>query len=285
MAIRQYSINLIRESIHSMFDLGIFLYSLGVLFTFAIFLWIISLMKKDVGIVDSFWSLMILGACLSFFYLTETSTTERQQVVLLLLCIWAIRLSLHISWRNWGQEEDSRYQEIRKNNQPNFRFKSLYIVFLLQAFLALIVALPMMSIFSSEATLNTLDYIAMTLWLVGMFFETVADLQLKKFKSADSNKGKVMDRGLWHYSRHPNYFGECCVWWAFFLFALASGYWWSIISPVLMTLLLLKVSGVSMLESTISERRPGYAEYSKTTNAFFPWFPKTVLNQRDGEFQ
>lgn len=259
-----------------MFDLDTFLYSLGVLFTFAVILWIVSLVKKDVGIVDSFWSLMILAAGICFFYLSETSVTERQQVVLLLLSVWALRLCLHITWRNWGQEEDSRYQDIRNNNQPNFGFKSLYIVFLLQAFLALIVALPMMSIFGSDTDLNMLDYIAMTLWFMGMFFETVADLQLAKFKSDNNSKGKVMDRGLWYYSRHPNYFGEFCVWWAFFLFALASGHWWSIISPLLMTVLLLKVSGVSMLESTITERRPGYTEYCKTTNAFFPWFPKRI---------
>lgn len=261
-----------------MFDLITFAYASVVLSLVAIVLWIASRIKNDVGIVDSFWSLMIMIAGISFFvvntFIDSSSITERHALVLLLLSVWAIRLAAHIAWRNWGQEEDSRYQTIRQNNQPNFEFKSLYIVFLLQAFLALIVALPLMSIFSSDAAINTLDYIALALWSAGMFFETIGDLQLARFKSLQSNRGKVLDSGLWRYTRHPNYFGEFCIWWAFYLFALASGYWWSIISPLLMSVLLLKVSGVSLLESTIAERRPEYVDYRRSTNAFFPWFPK-----------
>ena len=257
-----------------MFDISTFSYTLVVLFIIAFGLWIASRIKKDVGIVDSFWSLMILAAGVCFLFFSETKLTERHGVVLLLLTAWAIRLSFHITWRNWGQEEDSRYQTIRENNQPNFEFKSLYIVFLLQAFLAVIVALPLMSIFGSSGDISTLDYLALALWFTGMFFETVGDLQLARFKSSNINKDKVLNSGLWRYSRHPNYFGEFCIWWAFFLFAVASGYWWSIVSPILMTILLLKVSGVSLLESTISERRPEYASYCKSTNAFFPWLPK-----------
>ena len=265
-----------------MFDLNTFSYTLAILCLLAIVLWIASRIKNDVGIVDSFWSLMILLAGISFFmldsYLDSTAITERQTLVLLLLAAWAIRLAAHITWRNWGEEEDSRYQTIRQNNQPNFEFKSLYIVFLLQAFLALIVALPLMSVFNSDSAINTLDYIALTLWSLGMFFETVGDLQLARFKSLKSNQGKVLDTGLWHYTRHPNYFGEFCIWWGFFLFAVASGYWWSILSPILMSILLLKVSGVSLLESTIVERRPNYAHYRRSTSAFFPWFPKRFLS-------
>lgn len=259
-----------------MFDINTFSYTLVALFFIAIVLWIASRIKNNVGIVDSFWSLMILAAGICFLLFLDTTKTERHDIVLLLLTVWALRLTLHITWRNWGQEEDNRYQTIRKNNQPNFEFKSLYIVFLLQAFLAIIVALPLMSIFSSSNDINTLDYIALALWLTGMFFETVGDLQLARFKASELNQGKVLNSGLWRYSRHPNYFGEFCIWWAFFLFAFASGYWWSIVSPLLMTLLLLKVSGVNLLESTISKRRPEYDSYCKTTNAFFPWLPKKI---------
>ena len=261
-----------------MFDINTFSYTLVILFFIGFVLWIASRIKNDVGIVDSFWSLMILAAGLCFLLFSDTTITDRHSVVILLLTAWAIRLSFHITWRNWGQQEDSRYQTIRKNNQPNFEFKSLYIVFLLQAFLAVIVALPLMSIFSSNSNINNLDYLAFALWLTGMLFETVGDLQLARFKSSNNNQDKVLNCGLWRYSRHPNYFGEFCIWWAFFLFAVASGYWWSIVSPLLMTILLLKVSGVSLLESTISERRPEYASYCKTTNAFFPWLPKKYLN-------
>ncbi len=274
MAITSHQKSLVAESTLNMFDINAFSYTVVVLFIIAFGLWIASRIKKDVGIVDSFWSLMILAAGLCFLVLSETAITDRHSVVILLLTVWAIRLAFYITWRNWGQEEDSRYQTIRKNNQPNFEFKSLYIVFLLQAFLAVIVALPLMSIFSSNSEINILDYLALALWLTGMLFESVSDLQLLRFKSSHRNKDKVLETGLWRYSRHPNYFGEFCVWWAFFLFAVASGHWWSIISPLLMTILLLKVSGVSLLESTISERRPAYASYCKTTNAFFPWFPK-----------
>lgn len=265
-----------------MFDLNALTYAAVVLSLVAIVLWLASRIKNDVGIVDSFWSLMILFAGISFFvfytFIDRDSIAERQALVLLLLSVWAVRLSAHITWRNWGHEEDSRYQTIRQNNQPGFEFKSLYIVFLLQAFLALIVSLPLMSVFSSDATINTLDYFAFALWSFGMFFETVGDLQLAGFKSVQSNRGKVLNSGLWYFTRHPNYFGEFCIWWAFYLFAIASGYWWSMISPLLMTVLLLKVSGVSLLESTIEERRPGYADYRRSTSAFFPWFPKKFLN-------
>ena len=260
-----------------MFDISTFSYTLVVLFFIAIVLWIASRIKKDVGIVDSFWSLMILAAGLCFLLFSGQEIDDRQGLVLLLLTVWALRLAVHITWRNWGQQEDNRYQTIRKNNQPNFEFKSLYIVFLLQAFLAVIVALPLMSVFNSNSELNNLDYIALMFWITGMFFETVADRQLTRFKSSNRNQDKVLNSGLWRYSRHPNYFGEFCIWWAFFLFAVASGYWWSIVSPLLMTILLLKVSGVSLLESTISQRRPEYASYCRTTNAFFPWFPKKTL--------
>jgi steroid 5-alpha reductase family enzyme len=257
-----------------MFDIHTFAYTLAVLFFIAVILWVASRIKKDVGIVDSFWSLMILAAGMCFLLFSDAGLTDRHGLVAVLLTAWAIRLAFHISKRNWGQEEDKRYQAIRKNNQPNFELKSLYIVFLLQAFLAVIVALPMMSIFNSEQAINQLDYLALALWLTGMFFETIGDLQLARFKSSGSNQGKVLNTGLWRYSRHPNYFGEFCIWWAFFIFAVASGYWWSMVSPLLMTILLLKVSGVSLLESTISERRPEYVDYCKTTNAFFPWLPK-----------
>lgn len=260
---------------NSMFDLITFSYTSLVLCIIAIILWMVSRIKNDVGIVDSFWSLMILVAGLGFLYFNGKMLNERNTLVLILLSIWAIRLSAHIAWRNWGQEEDKRYQIIRANNQPYFEFKSLYIVFLLQAFLALIVALPLMSIFNSDTQVNSLDYIALVLWFIGMFFESISDLQLARFKANKKNQGKVMNTGLWRFSRHPNYFGEFCIWWSFFLFAIASGYWWSIVSPLLMTILLLKVSGVSLLESTITERRPDYVEYSRTTNAFFPWFPKS----------
>jgi steroid 5-alpha reductase family enzyme len=262
-----------------MFNLTSFLTAGGILLAAAILLWLVSLQKRDVSIVDSFWSLMILLSGLVFFISTE-QLGERSYLVFTLAVIWAIRLSAYISWRNRGKPEDFRYQQIRANNEPYFNYKSLYIVFGLQAVLAWIVSLPLLSAIdsqgSSDSDLYWLDYLALALWLFGMFFEVIGDAQLARFKADAANKGKVMAQGLWRYTRHPNYFGEFCIWWAFFIFALAAGYWWSIISPVLMSLLLLKVSGVSLLEKDIHERRPAYAQYRQRTSAFFPWWPKTI---------
>jgi steroid 5-alpha reductase family enzyme len=239
----------------------------------AIVLWLVSLYRRDVSIVDAFWSLMILLAGVIYF-VGETTLSTRATLILLLVILWAVRLSVHIARRNHGQGEDVRYQVIRANNEPNFEYKSLYIVFGLQALLAWLVSLPLLGAIKSESQWHLLDYAALTLWLVGMLFETVADYQLARFKSNPQNQGRVMDRGLWRFSRHPNYFGEFCIWWGFYGFALAAGAWWSVISPLLITVLLLKVSGVALLEKTISKRRPDYQAYCQRTNAFFPWFPK-----------
>ena len=260
-----------------MFDSSLLLFSAYIVIGLAVVLWLYSLVIRDVSIVDSFWSIMIMIAGIGYLYMVADSDAysiqERHIVVGAMLIVWATRLSAYITMRNRGHEEDARYQEIRRNNEPHFEFKSLYIVFLLQAFLALIVSLPIMSIATASTPLNIIDYIAICLWLFGMVFEVVGDMQLKKFRSNPDNKGRVLDTGLWRYTRHPNYFGEFCIWWAFFLFALAGGEYWSIISPILMSILLLKVSGVSLLEKDISERRPAYQRYRETTNAFFPWFP------------
>ncbi len=237
--------------------------------------WLVSVAKKDVSFVDSLWSLFFLVAA-AVFAMEAASLSARGTLVLALVAIWALRLSLHITVRNWGESEDYRYQTIRKNNEPGFAFKSLYIVFGLQGVLAWLIALPLLPAITSDAALNVLDIAAVLLWLVGFVFEAGGDYQLARFKAREDSKGRVLDTGLWRYTRHPNYFGDFCIWWSFYLFAVASGGWWSIASPLLMSFLLLKVSGVAMLESTISERRPEYANYIRRTNAFFPGPRKTT---------
>jgi steroid 5-alpha reductase family enzyme len=186
------------------------------------------------------------------------------------VCIWALRLAAHITWRNWGHGEDRRYQAIRARNEPHFAFKSLYLVFALQAVLAWIISLPLFAPMTSASPLNLCDVIGATLWSVGFFFEAVGDWQLARFKANAANTGKVMDRGLWRYTRHPNYFGDFAVWWGFFLIALGGGAWWSVIGPLLMSVLLMRVSGVTLLEKDIGERTPEYRDYVRRTNAFFP---------------
>jgi len=231
--------------------------------------WLISAARKDVGIADSLWSLMFLIMLGVYQYLTGASGA-RAWLVLALVTVWALRLSIFITLRNHGQPEDRRYQTIRRNNEPHFAYKSLYIVFGLQAFLAGFIALPLLVASSSSAPLSWLDALGMALWLLGMFFEVFSDAELARFKADPRNKGKVLDTGLWRFTRHPNYFGEFALWWGYFCLALAAGGWWTVLSPLLMTVLLLKVSGVALLEKSIATRRPRYADYIRRTNAFFP---------------
>ena len=134
--------------------------------------------------------------------------------------------------------------------------------------------MPLFGAIESKTELNHWDYLGAIIVIIGFLWESIADWQLTVFKNNPENRDQVLDSGLWRYSRHPNYFGECCVWWGFYLIAYAGGAWWSVISPILMTLLLLKVSGVTLLEKDIGDRRPGYTEYIRRTNAFIPGYPK-----------
>lgn len=231
--------------------------------------WLFSLFKDDVSFVDSLWSLFFLVAAGVFLFAADP-LSPRGMLVATLVTVWALRLSIFITVRNWGLEEDYRYQQIRANNEPGFKLKSLYIVFGLQGLLAWLIALPLLPAITASTELGLLDVLASVLWLAGFIFEAVGDYQLSRFKNDAKNKNQVLDTGLWGLTRHPNYFGDFCVWWAFYLFAVASGGWWTIGSPILMSILLLKVSGVAMLEKTIVNRRPKYANYIRQTNAFFP---------------
>ena len=244
------------------------LVALAACFALALCGWTASLVRRDVSIVDSLWSLMILAAALVSVSLAP-GTGERAGWLIALAALWAVRLSAHITWRGWGKPEDRRYQAIRARNQPNFALKSAYLVFGLQALLAWIVALPLMAAAQSAAPATWLDLAGGALALFGIAWESVADWQLARF-SATRASGEVLDTGLWRYSRHPNYFGEFCVWWGFWLVALSAGAWWSVVSPVLMSVLLMRISGVPMLEAGMAARRPAYRDYVERTPAFFP---------------
>ncbi|HET9695105.1 MAG TPA: DUF1295 domain-containing protein, partial [Steroidobacteraceae bacterium] len=200
----------------------------------------------------------------------------RTVLVLTLVTLWGLRLAIYLGRRTFGHEEDRRYQAIRRRNDPGFTWKSLYLVFGLQAVLAWVISLPLLGgVAGDPRPLGVLDGLGAALWLLGWSFESVGDWQLARFKADPANAGRVMDRGLWRYTRHPNYFGDFCVWWGFYLVALAAGAWWSIAGPALMTVLLLRVSGVALLERDIGTRRPGYEEYVRRTNAFFPGPPRS----------
>ncbi len=254
-----------------MSGLSIWAWGLPVLLLMGFGGWVVSYQKTNVSIADSLWSLFFLLATIVYAALGASTSGPKTWLLWLLLTVWAVRLSAHITWRNWGEDEDRRYRQIRENFAPHFPMTSLFIVFWLQATLAWIISLPLLSVMISPATqITLLDVIGIAIWLTGMVFEAGGDYQLAKFKANPANQGKVMDQGLWRYTRHPNYFGDCCVWWGFYIIALSSGGWWSIISPALMTWLLLRVSGVTLLEKDISQRRPEYQRYIEHTNAFFP---------------
>ena len=274
-----------------MFNLMTWLTGLGVLCCGAALVWIVSVVLRNVAIVDSMWSLFFLAAALTYASVSAGADAAaaapanfsimwtwgpRTMLIVLLVLLWSLRLAVYITVRNWGHGEDRRYVAIRKRNDPNFAFKSLYLVFLLQALLAWIISLPLLGAILSPApqSLGWLDVVGLAVWLIGLFFETVGDWHLSIFKRDPANSGKVMDRGLWRYTRHPNYFGDFCVWWGFYLIALAGGAWWSIVGPLLMSTLLMRVSGVTLLERDIGKRRAGYDEYIRRTNAFFPGPPR-----------
>jgi steroid 5-alpha reductase family enzyme len=235
--------------------------------------WVVSVVVNDASIVDIIWGFGFVVATWAAF-IAAPETTDRGLLVAILVTIWGLRLSLYLGWRNIGKGEDKRYQQMRKKNPDSFWITSLYKVFGLQAVLMWVVVVPAVVSQASEGTLFWLDYVGAGFWLVGLFFETVGDIQLARFKARPDSKGKVMDQGLWRYTRHPNYFGDFCVWWGIYLVAAAGGFWWTVFSPIVMTALLMRYSGAGLLEKTITRRRPGYEEYMARTNAFFPGPPK-----------
>ncbi len=240
--------------------------------------WLVSLIKRDVSIVDSLWGPMI--ALAGWVYASQIAEPgPRTTLVLTLASLWALRLSVYITWRNHGRGEDRRYQAIRARNQPHFEFKSLYLVFGLQALLAWIVAWPLMAGVTGTSAMTWLTFLGAGLWAFGLAFETLADHQMARFKSDLANRTTIMARGLWAWSRHPNYFGECLLWWGAGLVAVDAGAPWALVSPVLMTVLLLRVSGVTLLEKDLSAQRPAYRDYMARTSAFIPWPPRPRLHR------
>jgi steroid 5-alpha reductase family enzyme len=238
--------------------------------------WLLSLLTKNASLADIFWGLgFVLIAWLSFSL--SGGYSGRRILITLLTSVWGLRLFIHILWRNWGKAEDRRYQAWRAKRGASFWWISFFTVFLTQAVLLWLISLTVQIGQSSPipSRFTGLDVLGSLVWLTGFTFEAVADWQLARFKADPANRGKVMDQGLWAYSRHPNYFGESLIWWGLCVIVLATPYgWWALISPIVITFLLLKVSGVTLLEKDIVERRPDYRKYLETTSAFIPWCPK-----------
>ncbi len=251
---------------------------IAVLFLMAVAMWLVSLYQDDVSIVDYSWSIMLLAAILVYFSHAEVESTVNL-VLLAMVSIWALRLATYLIKRGRNQPEDRRYSAIRKKNSPNFALKSFYLIFMVQASLVWLISLSFVPGFLVDSDLQwTLFHsVGVAIWLLGMIIETIADNQLHRFNQRVIKQQQTLDSGLWRYSRHPNYFGEFCVWWGWFVFAvpaaLATEDAVILIAPLVMSLLLLKVSGVSLMERGIVERRPDYQSYRDCTSSFFPWPP------------
>ena len=238
--------------------------------------WLVSLAMRDASIVDPVWGLaFVVIAWATLFQLGGPSAAApRAALLTALVTIWGLRLAIYLAWRKAGMGEDFRYVKMRERFGPSFPWISLVVVFLLQAGLAWVVSLPVQAGQVATTELGPLDVVGVGLWAFGLAFESVGDLQLARFKRDAANAGRVLDRGLWRYTRHPNYFGDFCVWWGLFLLAASAGAWWTVVGPLLMSVLLLRVSGVALLERSIAERRPGYEAYVRRTSAFFPRPPR-----------
>jgi steroid 5-alpha reductase family enzyme len=239
-------------------------------------LWLVSVFLKNASIVDPFWGLGFVIAGVFYFYTTD-GLELRKLIVLTLLSVWGLRLSIYLGLRNLGKGEDFRYQQFRKDyGEKRYWWISFFQVFLLQGVLLWLISSPLLGaqFHSGGSDLNYFDYAAIIIWIIGFSFEAGGDYQLARFKSDPNNKGKVLNTGFWKYTRHPNYFGDATVWWAFGLFSVATGSYWPLLSSILMTLLIVKVSGVSLLEKSLKNTKPQYKDYVEKTSAFFPWFPK-----------
>lgn len=242
--------------------------------------WVVSLPLRNASIVDPIWSLgFVVVGWVTFISQHQHVDAVRTGVLLALVTIWGVRLSLHLFIRNAGHGEDYRYKVMRKNYGKKFWLVSLGTVYLFQGVLMWIVSLPLQ--FGIGTSTKTSWWvlplvIGVLVWLVGFAFESIGDAQLRAFKADPNSAGQVMDRGLWRYTRHPNYFGDACVWWGIFLVSLGAGGWaWiGIIGPVVMTTLLRRVSGVTLLEKSLVKRRPGYEDYVRRTSPFIPRPPR-----------
>ncbi len=246
--------------------------------------WAVSVPRRDASLADRIWPLFFILAA-AWPWLSGTAMGARAVAVTALVTAWGLRLGWYITRRNWGHGEDRRYQAIRARNQPGFALKSLYLVFGLQAALAWWIALPMGTALRADTAWGWLDTLGLALGSAGLLCEAVADAQMASFQADPHHRHEVMNRGLWAWSRHPNYFGEACVWWGVWLLAASAMPMVAVVqlgSPVLMTFLLLKVSGVALLEQDIGSRRPGYRQYVLNTPAFWPRPPRHASKPSSG---
>jgi steroid 5-alpha reductase family enzyme len=255
---------------------SVFLASAAAVCVAMLCLWLLSLWRRDASLVDVYWGPGFGLIAAVAWSVGEGGDAERRALSLALVWLWGLRLGGYLLWRNWGAGEDYRYQAMRRHYGERFALVSLGTVFGVQGVLQWLVSLPVQVVhFSAGGPLGSLDAAGVLLFAVGLGFEALGDWQLARWKADPAHRGQVMDRGLWRYTRHPNYFGDCCVWWGLFAIALSTPVGvWTLPAPLLMSFLLLRVSGVTLLERGLRKRRPAYADYAARTSAFFPLPPR-----------
>jgi steroid 5-alpha reductase family enzyme len=253
----------------------IYLLALAVIMSMMTILWLISIRIKNVSIVDLFWGFGFVVS--GVFYFLNTEGFEMRKILLMtLVSIWGLRLSIYLAWRNLGKGEDFRYRKFRKEyGEHRYWWISFFQTFLLQGILMWLISAPILGAqFYPGNKLGIFDFIGVIIWIIGFVFEAGGDIQLARFKANPENKGKVLNTGFWHYTRHPNYFGDAAAWFGYGLICLSAGSYIPVLGSVLMAALIIKVSGVALLEKTLNETKPEYREYVEKTSAFIPWFPK-----------
>lgn len=259
-----------------MLDLDVQLLTLAAGAGVMLIAWLVSVAMRDASVADIAWGLVFAAIAWTALAVGD-GYEDRSLLIAVLVSLWGVRLAVYIAWRHEG--EDKRYVVMRERSPGTFAVRSLFTVFLLQAAIAWVVSAPVQAAAAdpTPASLGALAVIGALVTLFGTAFEGVADLQLARFLGAkeEGREQGVMDRGLWRYSRHPNYFGNATLWFGIWLIALETGSaWWSVIGPIVMTFFLLRVSGVALTEKTIAKRRPGYEQYMKRTSAFVPLPPR-----------
>jgi steroid 5-alpha reductase family enzyme len=245
-------------------------------------LWLLSIYLRDPSFVDAWWALGMVVLAIST-YLGTGAPTLRKELLTGLCAVWGLRLGLYLLWRWRKNGPDRRYQTMLGKAQSergwSFARGSLQLVFALQAPLQFVVALPVqLGQFKPEPdAIGVVGWIGVALAIIGILFESIGDWQLVQFKRDNARHGKILDTGLWRYTRHPNYFGDCCVWWGLYLIAAESGLGlWALPGPILLTFLLTRWSGMPTVEGRMRRKRPEYEAYVQRTSAFIPWLPKSA---------
>lgn len=260
-----------------MFPFDVYLQGYALVLGLLSIAWLVSVRLRDASIVDALWGMTFVVYAWWYFLHTPGGDPQRKLLVVGLVTVWGLRLSLYLTWRNWGEPEDPRYQAFRRRyGAHRYWWVSFFQVFVLQGTLAWVIGLPLLGAQMQGDALGWLDAVAVLVWLVGLVFEAGSDFQLARFLARRTDPNELLTTGFWRYTRHPNYFGDSACWWGYGLLSIAAGSYWPAIGAVLMTALIIKVSGVAILGRSLRSSKPGYREYAERTSVFLPLPPRKL---------